>query len=410
MTTTKGGHPKTLKLRFAKPSRGSTKGSQSLLLQSVHPGSDPAISVLYLYICMYLSIYIYNIYAYMSTSISISTSRSVALYLHVHLYLYIYLISISTSNSYIYFFLYLDLCLSVSLSLAVSIHLCIYPSIHRSIYLSIYLSIDIHNLVYSIYLSFYLSIYLSFFLSFYFSIYLSIYLSGRRMVGGTGEKGRAQQHEPQHVKGLRCWLIRCMLSKHRVFIAHLNSCPKSSSAGIVEACLPSRFRYVPRSHPPKTLKNTVLFTFSARLAQPRGQHPPHYRHHLHQCPPWMRMMQAMPGMLSTMGTHQKTLVFDSAGSPSKNDPFSPKTRPNILSPLAARSQRKSIAHGRRMVGGGRRHRAAGPVPEGRPSGPRPSAVSRTTGSGAPGGRIYTLTRHSRPPGTLPCSFCHFPFL
>ena len=93
-----------------------------------------------------------------------------------------------------------------------------------------------------------------------------------------------------------------------------------------------------------------FFTFSARLAQPRGQHPPHHQHHLHQCPPWMRMMQAMPGMLSTMGTPQKTLVFDSAGSRSKNDPFSPKTHPNILSPLAARSQRKSIAHGRRMVG------------------------------------------------------------
>ena len=99
-----------------------------------------------------------------------------------------------------------------------------------------------------------------------------------------------------------------------------------------------------------------FFTFSARLAQPREQHPPHHQHHLHQCPPWMRMMQAMPGMLSTMGTPRKTLVFDSAGSRSKNNPFSPKTHPNILSPLAARSQRKSIAHGRRMVGGGRRHR------------------------------------------------------
>ena len=93
-----------------------------------------------------------------------------------------------------------------------------------------------------------------------------------------------------------------------------------------------------------TRKDPFL-TFSARLAQPRGQHHPHHQHHLHQCPPWMRMMQAMPGMLSTMGTPQKTLVFESAGSRSKNDPFSPKTHPNILSPLAARSQRKSIAHG-----------------------------------------------------------------
>ena len=32
---------------------------------------------------------------------------------------------------------------------------------------------------------------------------------------------------------------------------------------------------------------------------------------------------------------------------------------------------------------GRRHRAAGPIPEGRPCGPRPSAMSRTTGSGPP---------------------------
>ena len=36
-----------------------------------------------------------------------------------------------------------------------------------------------------------------------------------------------------------------------------------------------------------------------------------------------------------------------------------------------------------MVPGGRRHRAAGLIPEGRPCGPRPSAVSRTTGSEAP---------------------------
>ena len=36
-----------------------------------------------------------------------------------------------------------------------------------------------------------------------------------------------------------------------------------------------------------------------------------------------------------------------------------------------------------MVGSGPRHRAAGLIPEGRPCGPRPSAVSRTTGSEAP---------------------------
>ena len=94
-----------------------------------------------------------------------------------------------------------------------------------------------------------------------------------------------------------------------------------------------------------------FFTFSARLAQSRGQHPPHHQHHLHQCPPWMRMMQAMPGMLSTMGTPQKTL------------PFPPGSE--------VTAQKYSA------------YRAAGPVPEGRPSGPRPSAVSRTTGSEAP---------------------------
>ena len=53
-----------------------------------------------------------------------------------------------------------------------------------------------------------------------------------------------------------------------------------------------------------------------------------------------------------------------------------------------------------MVGGGRRHRAAGPIPEGRPSGPRPSAVSRTTGFEAP--------RHSWPPDTPSRSFISFP--
>ena len=38
---------------------------------------------------------------------------------------------------------------------------------------------------------------------------------------------------------------------------------------------------------------------------------------------------------------------------------------------------------------GRRHRAAGPIPEGRPCGPRPSAMSRTTGSGPPPARSVT---------------------
>ena len=57
---------------------------------------------------------------------------------------------------------------------------------------------------------------------------------------------------------------------------------------------------------------------------------------------------------------------------------------------------------------GRRHRAAGPIPEGRPSGPRPSAVSRTTGSEACRWPDYTLTRHSRPPGTPPVLSSPFP--
>ena len=123
------------------------------------------------------------------------------------------------------------------------------------------------------------------------------------------------------------------------FIAHRNSCPKSSSAG--------RFRYVPRSHPPNTLKNTVFFTFSARLAQPRGQHPPHHRHHLHQCPPWMRMMQAMPGMLSTMGTPQKTLVFDTAGSRSKSAQNTPEHPFPPGSEVTAQKYSAWSAHGRR---------------------------------------------------------------
>ena len=40
-----------------------------------------------------------------------------------------------------------------------------------------------------------------------------------------------------------------------------------------------------------------------------------------------------------------------------------------------------------MVGGGRRHGADCLIPEGRPCGPRPLAVSRTTGSGVFGGRF-----------------------
>ena len=42
------------------------------------------------------------------------------------------------------------------------------------------------------------------------------------------------------------------------------------------------------------------------------QHSPHHLHHLHhlhQCLPRMWMMQVMPGMLSTMGTPQRMLVF-----------------------------------------------------------------------------------------------------
>ena len=40
------------------------------------------------------------------------------------------------------------------------------------------------------------------------------------------EKDRAQQHEPQHVKGLRCWLIRCMLTKYSVFYCTPKFLPK----------------------------------------------------------------------------------------------------------------------------------------------------------------------------------------
>ena len=49
---------------------------------------------------------------------------------------------------------------------------------------------------------------------------------GRRWSAAQGKKGRAQQHEPQHVKGLRCWLIRCMLAKHRVFYCSPKFLPK----------------------------------------------------------------------------------------------------------------------------------------------------------------------------------------
>ena len=69
------------------------------------------------------------------------------------------------------------------------------------------------------------------------------------------------------------------------------------------------------------------------------------------------------------------------------------------------AQRKSIAHGRRWVGGTGRpalYLKVGPPGLGlRPyHGPR--------GLTPPGGRIYTLTRHSRPPGTPPVLSSPFP--
>ena len=69
------------------------------------------------------------------------------------------------------------------------------------------------------------------------------------------------------------------------------------------------------------------------------------------------------------------------------------------------AQGKSIAHGRRWVGGTGRpalYLKVGPPGLGlRPyHGPR--------GLKPPGGRIYTLTRHSRPPGTPSRSFISFP--
>ena len=47
--------------------------------------------------------------------------------------------------------------------------------------------------------------------------------------------------------------------KHSVFSAvHRKAYQKSSSAGTVEACLLSKFPYLPRLRPPKTFKNTVF--------------------------------------------------------------------------------------------------------------------------------------------------------
>ena len=144
------------------------------------------------------------------------------------------------------------------------------------------------------------------------------------VVGGTGEKGRAQQHEPQHVKGLRCWLIRCMLAKHSVFYCSPKFLPKIKFGRDRRGLPAKQVSICSTFAPAKNLEKQCVFTFSARLAQPRGQHPPHHRHHLHQCPPWMRMMQAMPGMLSTMGTPKKRSFLTPRGVGPKTTPFRPK--------------------------------------------------------------------------------------
>ena len=92
---------------------------------------------------------------------------------------------------------------------------------------------------------------------------------------------------------------------------------------------------------------------------------------------------------------KKCMIFDMATGRSKIGPFLPKMSPNILSPMAARFQRKSMPHGRRVVPSWSAARGGGPVPEGRPYGPRPSPVSRTTGMEPPVAG-FTLLAHNRP--------------
>ena len=171
-----------------------------------------------------------------------------------------------------------------------------------------------------------------------------------------------------------------------------------------------RFQFHPFSIHFKILRFSGC-TFSAKLARLREQHPqhpPHHRHHPHQCPPMMRMMQVMPGMLSTMGTPKKHSFFDSAGRCSKSRQKSPEQIRKSFAPYKggpSLAQGKSIAHGRRWVGGTGRpalYLKVGPPglglwPYHGPRGLKP-----------PGGRIYTLTRHSRPPGTPSRSFLSFP--
>ena len=142
-----------------------------------------------------------------------------------------------------------------------------------------------------------------------------------------------------------------------------------------------RFQFHPFSIHLKILRFSGC-TFSAKLARLRGhhpQHPPHHRHHPHQCPPRMRMMQVMPGMLSTMGTPTADHALYFCPAPSWAHPYKGRRISGFVQAIfggflsiSPRSQKTSVFWG-----------AAGPIPEGRPSGPRPSAVSRTTGSEAP---------------------------
>ena len=103
------------------------------------------------------------------------------------------------------------------------------------------------------------------------------------------------------------------------------------------------------------------------------------------------------GCCPVLGTPQKYAFFGAAGRCYKHRLNQSANPSHLIRAGPAQNVCSCSAHGRR-------HGACGLIPEGKPY--RALACGPITS----GGRIYTLTRHSRPPGTLPCSFCHFPFL
>ena len=167
---------------------------------------------------------------------------------------------------------------------------------------------------------------------------------------------RFSLHAPAHFS------IQCITYPHilRMFPTHFPPSPHSMIAH------PLSSNEISNNFPPSFLsfhpRNFHLFpSFFHFPTRPftgvENIHPPHHLHHPHQFPPWMRMMQEMRGCCPLSAPPKECLFFD------------PKDATRVVKNCV----NKCANHGRR------------------------GKVQKFCAAG----RIYTLTRHGRPPGTLP---------